>query len=108
LAAQLTREYRKARIAPATEPLHPDFERWMHALQRHLEGSEPSLQLPLDIRATAFQMKVWNYLRQIPYGSECAVVLGGGGSGRAASSGSGSGAGLRVQHGGAHHSLPSR
>ena len=33
------------------------------------EGQEPNLELPLHIRATAFQMKVWKYLQSIPYGS---------------------------------------
>ncbi|HNQ14484.1 MAG TPA: methylated-DNA--[protein]-cysteine S-methyltransferase, partial [Pyrinomonadaceae bacterium] len=28
----------------------------------------PSLDLPLDLRATAFQMRVWEELRKIPYG----------------------------------------
>ena len=40
----------------------------MRALTRHLEGKQPDLTLPLDIRATAFQMRVWNYLQSIPYG----------------------------------------
>ena len=37
--------------------------------------------LPLDLRATAFQMQVWDFLRQIPYGetrsyAEVAEALG--------------------------------
>jgi AraC family transcriptional regulator, regulatory protein of adaptative response / methylated-DNA-[protein]-cysteine methyltransferase len=34
----------------------------------HLNNSEPHLDLPLDIRATAFQRQVWEKLRMIPYG----------------------------------------
>jgi AraC family transcriptional regulator, regulatory protein of adaptative response / methylated-DNA-[protein]-cysteine methyltransferase len=34
----------------------------------HLEQNEPRLDLPLDIKATAFQRKVWEHLRAIPYG----------------------------------------
>jgi AraC family transcriptional regulator, regulatory protein of adaptative response / methylated-DNA-[protein]-cysteine methyltransferase len=34
----------------------------------HLEDDEPRLDLPLDIRATAFQRQVWEKLRAIPYG----------------------------------------
>ena len=37
-------------------------------LSRYLAGENPDLSLPLDIRATAFQRKVWNILRKIPYG----------------------------------------
>jgi len=40
----------------------------MDALLKHLSGNEPRLALPLDIQATAFQMRVWNYLQSIPYG----------------------------------------
>jgi AraC family transcriptional regulator of adaptative response/methylated-DNA-[protein]-cysteine methyltransferase len=34
----------------------------------HLEKNEPRLNLPLDIKATAFQRQVWEHLRAIPYG----------------------------------------
>lgn len=34
----------------------------------HLNDNEPRLDLPLDIRATAFQRQVWEMLRTIPYG----------------------------------------
>ena len=44
------------------------LERWVSATLRYLDGSEPSLDLPLDIRATAFQRRVWQELQRIPYG----------------------------------------
>ena len=34
----------------------------------HLEKNEQRLDLPLDIKATAFQRQVWEQLRAIPYG----------------------------------------
>ena len=34
----------------------------------HLSNKEPQLDLPLDIRSTAFQRQVWEKLRAIPYG----------------------------------------
>jgi AraC family transcriptional regulator of adaptative response/methylated-DNA-[protein]-cysteine methyltransferase len=37
-------------------------------LVRHLAGELPHLDLPLDVQATAFQLRVWEALRQIPYG----------------------------------------
>jgi AraC family transcriptional regulator of adaptative response/methylated-DNA-[protein]-cysteine methyltransferase len=37
-------------------------------LQEHLAGSQPHIDLPLDVRATAFQRRVWDALRAIPYG----------------------------------------
>ncbi len=47
----------------------------------HLEKKEPRLDLPLDIKATAFQRQVWEHLRAIPYGqtvsySDVAKALG--------------------------------
>jgi AraC family transcriptional regulator of adaptative response/methylated-DNA-[protein]-cysteine methyltransferase len=41
---------------------------WRDALLEHLRGHTPDGRLPLDIRATAFQKRVWNYLQQIPRG----------------------------------------
>ena len=41
---------------------------WVMAILAHIDGTEPDLDLPLDIQATAFQMSVWQALRAIPYG----------------------------------------
>ena len=38
------------------------------ALLDYLGGIHPALELPLDLQATAFQMRVWEELRRIPYG----------------------------------------
>ena len=81
LLAELRREYPAAKCEAMREPHHPDFRRWIDALTRHLAGRQPLLDLPLDIRATAFQMRVWNYLQSIPYGetrsySEVARAIG--------------------------------
>ncbi len=40
----------------------------VRALLRHLAGRQPRLDLPLDVRGTAFQIRVWEELRRIPYG----------------------------------------
>ncbi|MFI4969801.1 MAG: bifunctional DNA-binding transcriptional regulator/O6-methylguanine-DNA methyltransferase Ada [Lysobacterales bacterium] len=68
LLAQLGAEYPRAKLAPMTAEAEPAFHAWMSALNAHLEGHQPNLDLPLDIRGTAFQVRVWNYLRRIPYG----------------------------------------
>ncbi|HUR53752.1 MAG TPA: methylated-DNA--[protein]-cysteine S-methyltransferase [Gemmataceae bacterium] len=54
---------------------------WMAEVVRHLAGDQPHLDLPLDVRATAFQRRVWEALRAIPYGEtrtyqEVAEALG--------------------------------
>lgn len=41
---------------------------WTDAIRRHLRGDSPSLDLPIDVQATAFQWKVWRELQRIPYG----------------------------------------
>jgi len=68
LLRMLKSEYPQARLARMIRPHHPNFRKWMSALREHLSGNQPHLSLPLDIRATAFQMRVWKYLQSIPYG----------------------------------------
>ena len=68
LANMLRAEYPAAEIASMAKPHPPQFELWMNSLADHLAGGMPRLDLPVDVRATAFQMKVWRYLQQIPYG----------------------------------------
>jgi AraC family transcriptional regulator of adaptative response/methylated-DNA-[protein]-cysteine methyltransferase len=41
---------------------------WADAVRVYLQGSLPHLDLPLDVRATAFQWRVWQQLRAIPRG----------------------------------------
>lgn len=81
LLAKLRSEYRNARIEPMETPPPPQFAGWVKAIARHVSGDQPHLDLPLDIRATAFQMRVWKYLQSIPYGdvqsySEVAEAIG--------------------------------
>ena len=68
---------------PAAE-IHRDNARlrpWVEAVLRLLNGWQPHPDLPLDVRATAFQWRVWETLRSIPYGntrsySEVARIMG--------------------------------
>jgi len=51
------------------------------AVLRNLAGSQPHLDLPLDIQATSFQRRVWEAIRGIPYGetrtyAEIAAAVG--------------------------------
>jgi len=69
LLRALEKEYPAARLEAMGEPAPPVFGQWIAALSAHLAGQQqPHKDLPLDIRASAFQMRVWNYLRSIPYG----------------------------------------
>jgi len=54
---------------------HAEIERdeselggWLRPVLERVRGGAPSLELPLDIRATAFEWRVWNALRDIPFG----------------------------------------
>jgi len=77
LEANLRKEYAAAQI-------HNDDKTLTKIVQQivaHLEGKQPHLSLPLDIRATAFQRQVWQALQQIPYGTtlsygEVAAAIG--------------------------------
>jgi len=44
------------------------LESWVSSLLKHLDGKDLNSLLPLDIRATAFQRRVWTYLQSIPFG----------------------------------------
>jgi AraC family transcriptional regulator of adaptative response/methylated-DNA-[protein]-cysteine methyltransferase len=68
LLEQLSKEYPRATITPMPDAGRQPFGEWMTALNEHLRGASPRLELPLDIRGTAFQRKVWDFLRHIPYG----------------------------------------
>src|SRR5687767_1218286 len=40
----------------------------VRTLLEHLRGRSPHVELPIDVRATAFQWRVWRLLQAIPYG----------------------------------------
>ncbi len=88
LADELRREYNAARIERIREPADPALSRWANAIAEHLRGHRPHVDLPLDIRASAFQMRVWNCIASIPYASvasygEIAAAIGSPGAARA-------------------------
>jgi AraC family transcriptional regulator of adaptative response/methylated-DNA-[protein]-cysteine methyltransferase len=65
LLSALREEYPQAAIHPEPNGL----KRWVAAMVRHLESSgAAALDLPLDIRGTAFQRRVWKELQKIPRG----------------------------------------
>jgi AraC family transcriptional regulator, regulatory protein of adaptative response / methylated-DNA-[protein]-cysteine methyltransferase len=46
-----------------------DFEQWVAKVVGFVEAPGLGLDLPLDVRGTAFQERVWRALREIPVGS---------------------------------------
>jgi AraC family transcriptional regulator of adaptative response/methylated-DNA-[protein]-cysteine methyltransferase len=71
LDAALRGEYPAAEIArdEAEPSAGVGLQAWVGAILSHLRGQQPHLDLPVDVRATAFQWRVWETLRSIPYGS---------------------------------------
>ena len=65
LEQDLLAEFPKARIV---EDKSGKIHGWVDAILGYLERGEATLELPLDIRATAFQRKVWQELQKIPFG----------------------------------------
>ena len=61
----LAREYPRAEIHRDAK----DLGQWVREIVRRVRGHEPNLDLPLDVQATAFQRRVWDELRRIPYGA---------------------------------------
>jgi len=77
LAAALSKEYPRANIRSDSGA----HSKWVSAIVRHLAGTNPHLDLPTDVVATAFQRRVWEALRAIPSGttrtySEVARAIG--------------------------------
>jgi AraC family transcriptional regulator of adaptative response/methylated-DNA-[protein]-cysteine methyltransferase len=69
LLEQLVAEYPNASVAPSLAGSGPEFAAWMKALNAQLKGKPAPAELPLDIQGTAFQKRVWEFLRTIPYGT---------------------------------------
>src|SRR5271170_3319164 len=53
----------------ARKPDDGGLQAWAAALLAKMAGHELNAALPLDIRATAFQRRVWTYLQSIPFGA---------------------------------------
>jgi len=51
------------------KPDEGGLQAWVEALLSKMSGRELNAALPLDIRATAFQRRVWSYLQSIPFGA---------------------------------------
>lgn len=61
---QLQRRFDRACLIGAD----PDFEQWVAQVIALIEAPGTGLTLPLDLRGTAFQVRVWQALRDIPPG----------------------------------------
>ncbi|EWC40769.1 bifunctional DNA-binding transcriptional regulator/O6-methylguanine-DNA methyltransferase Ada [Pseudomonas stutzeri] len=79
--ATLEQELHSRFAAAQLERDQPGLGDWLQAVVRQLEEPQRAAQLPLDVRGTAFQQRVWQALQQIPAGEtrrygELAASLG--------------------------------
>lgn len=65
LVKKLHKEYPKAQIVRTRD----GNEEWLKEIVSRVEGRAPSVDLPLDVQATAFQRRVWQQLQKIPRGT---------------------------------------
>jgi len=65
LVRDLQDRFPKARLIGGDD----DFEQWMAKVVGFIEAPALGLDLPLDVRGTAFQQRVWQALRALPSGS---------------------------------------
>jgi AraC family transcriptional regulator of adaptative response/methylated-DNA-[protein]-cysteine methyltransferase len=67
--------------AAVTRSENPELAETVQRIVAQIEDGSPASQMPLDLHATAFQLRVWDTLRRIPYGetrsySEVAAEIG--------------------------------
>lgn len=62
-----------ARTIPGAEPADwlPDLDKTRRELEEYFAGQRTSFGLPLDLRGTDFQRRVWLALAAIPFGETC-------------------------------------
>jgi len=63
------------------QPKHPVLKKTIDQLNEYFDGKRKTFDIPLILKGTNFQQKVWKQLQQIPYGqkitySELATRLG--------------------------------
>jgi len=68
LIAQLKSEFPDATLTPPGMAQSQELNAWIDALGAHLAGDAPRPELALDLRGSAFQLRVWRFLLQLPDG----------------------------------------
>ncbi|MDP9200886.1 MAG: bifunctional DNA-binding transcriptional regulator/O6-methylguanine-DNA methyltransferase Ada [Gemmatimonadota bacterium] len=80
LESALAEEYPAATLTRVTAP-SSSLASWVEQIVATVDGAGARLDIPLDVRASAFQWKVWRELQKIPLGetrsySEIASLIG--------------------------------
>jgi AraC family transcriptional regulator of adaptative response/methylated-DNA-[protein]-cysteine methyltransferase len=69
LLAQLQQEFPNATLRRSTAADGPELDAWIEALNKHVGAGAPRPDLPLDLRGTAFQIRVWQFLLNVAEGA---------------------------------------
>jgi len=68
LVARLQDEFPEAKLSASIAQNSVELDVWIDALNKHISKGAPRPDLPLDLRGTAFQMKVWRFLLSVQEG----------------------------------------
>jgi AraC family transcriptional regulator of adaptative response/methylated-DNA-[protein]-cysteine methyltransferase len=68
LIEQLQAEFPKAAVRESDARHSPELDAWIEAFEAHIAGDAPRPDVPLDLRGTAFQIRVWRFLLDVPEG----------------------------------------
>lgn len=68
LRSALAREFPKAQLVPSDAGFSPALNDWIAAVDAHVSRHAALPDCPLDLRGTAFQIKVWQFLLSVQEG----------------------------------------
>lgn len=68
LVTQLQSEFPQADLQPYDGAGSQQLDRWIDALNGYIQNKQPRPELPLDLKGTAFQIKVWEFLLSLQDG----------------------------------------
>lgn len=68
LVAQLQSEFPQADLQAYDGAGSQQLDRWIDALNGYIQNKQPRPELPLDLKGTAFQIKVWEFLLSLQDG----------------------------------------
>jgi AraC family transcriptional regulator of adaptative response/methylated-DNA-[protein]-cysteine methyltransferase len=69
LVTQLREEFPQASIVESSMTDSPQLDAWIQGFEAHIAGTGPRPELPLDLRGTAFQVRIWKFLLRVPEGA---------------------------------------
>ncbi len=68
LLAELAREFPRAQLVPSSAGNSPELNDWIAAFDAHVSHRSAIPDCPLDLRGTAFQIRVWQFLLSVKEG----------------------------------------